>query len=411
MTWEPADNDDDLIRTPPKNWPPDVVGESLAVIGRRGWRLQADFATPLCSLSEADLAHNLAGIRSWITEVGVEWAPHGKTTMSPQLIARQLQAGATGITAATPWQAERLVDWGVERVVLANVCADPGPLARLLRRPVELVTFVDSVESVRLTAAAHALSGRAAPLPVLVEVGMPGGRCGVRDRESGLAVARAVAGTRGLRLAGTATFEGTVTGRGADPVGAVRSLLRVVRELTEALIQAELIDTGADGSVVVSAGGSMYPDLVIDHLRDGWSTPVRLVLRSGCAVIHDHGLYAGSAPSRPDVRPALRVWSRVLSVPEPGWAIIDAGKRDLTVDPPARVLAVHRVAGERTPVSLVIDHHNDQHGYVLFTDEDLRVGDILELGISHPCLTFDRWTHIPVVDDELRVIGAVTTCF
>ncbi|WP_425308865.1 alanine racemase [Ammonicoccus fulvus] len=405
---------DDLIRTPPKNWPPGAVGESPASVGRRGWRLLHDFATPMCSLSDSALTHNLAAIRDWISALGVGWAPHGKTTMSPELIARQLEAGAMGITAATPWQAERLVDWGVDRVVLANVCADPAPLARLLRRQVEVVTFVDSVESVRLTARAQAESGRDR-LPVLIEVGMPGGRCGVRDGEAGLAVARAVADEPGLRLAGTATFEGTVTGRGADPVGAVRSLLRVVRELTEAMIGAELIDPGTDGAVLVSAGGSMYPDLVVDALRDGWSARVRLLLRSGCAVIHDHGLYAESAPARPDVRPALRVWSRVLSVPEPGWAIIYAGKRDLTVDPPARVLAVHRVTGTgtsgRTPVSLVLDHHNDQHGYVRFTDEDLRVGDLLELGISHPCLTFDRWTHIPVVDDELRVIGAVTTCF
>lgn len=410
MTWDSADSIDDVIRTQPKNWPPEAVGESPASVGRRSWRLLSDFATPMCSLSDPVLADNLAAITEWISDLGVEWAPHGKTTMSPELIARQLQAGAWGITAANPWQAERMVDWGVSRIVLANVCADPGPLARLLDRDAEVVTFVDSIESVRLTAAALTESGRANPLPALVEVGMPGGRCGVRDRETGLDVAHAVAREPGLRLAGTATFEGTVTGRGADPVGAVRSLLRVVRELTEAMIDSDLIAPGPDG-VLVSAGGSMYPDLVVDELRDHWSAPVRLLLRSGCVVIHDHGLYAGSAPALPRVRPALRVWSRVLSVPEPGWAIIDAGKRDLTTDPPARVLSVRRAGAERTPVSLVLDHHNDQHGYVRFDDEGLRVGDILELGISHPCLTFDRWTHIPVVDDDLSVVGAVRTVF
>lgn len=255
---------------------------------------------------------------------------------------------------------------------------------------------------------------------------------------TGLDIARAIAREPGLQLIGIAAFEGTVTGRGPAAVEAVRSLLLVVRSLTEALIGLGAGGLGvldaagngvraseaavSEGGLLVSAGGSMYPDLVIETLHSGWSAPVRLLLRSGCAVIHDHGLYAESAPARPDVRPALRVWSRVLSVPEPGWAIIDAGKRDLTAEPPARVLAVHRpgvlVAGAdpgkpvtALPLALVVDHHNDQHGYVRFTTEDLRVGDILELGISHPCLTFDRWTHIPVVDDDLVVVGAVTTCF
>ncbi|HHV22655.1 MAG TPA: hypothetical protein GXZ30_14175 [Propionibacterium sp.] len=98
----------------------------------------------MCSLSEKELAHNASAVARWCAERGVDLAPHGKTTMSPELINRQLAHGAWAITAATPWQAERMVDWGVPRIVLANVCADPGPLAHLLTRDVEVVTFVPS---------------------------------------------------------------------------------------------------------------------------------------------------------------------------------------------------------------------------------------------------------------------------
>jgi D-serine dehydratase len=154
----------------------------------------------------------------------------------------------------------------------------------------------------------------------------------------------------------------------------------------------------------------MYPDLVCAELTRPWPRPVRVVLRSGCYLTHDHQLYAGAAPAHPELVPALRVWSRVLSVPEPGWAILDAGRRDLTVDPPARVLRIHRGDSAR-PVDLRIDHHNDQHGYVAFGAADLRVGDICELGISHPCLTFDRWTHIPLIDDARTVVGVIRTVF
>lgn len=310
------------------------------------------------------------------------------------------------MTAATPWQAERMVDWGARRIVLANVCADPGPLAHLLARTVEVLTFVDSVAGVRLTAAAVPAGAR---LPVLLEVGAPGGRCGVRDVRAGLEVAEEVGRAPTLELVGVAAFEGTVTGRDADTVAAVRAHLEVVWHLAEQLGQREALAPGRP--VLLSAGGSMYPDLVLDVLRADLGRESRIVLRSGCSVIHDHGLYAESARG-PAVRPALRVWSRVLSVPEPGWAIIDAGRRDLTAEPAGRVLSVRRTPDDDPrPVDLAVDHHNDQHGYVGFAAEDLRVGDILELGISHPCLTLDRWTHVPLVDADLRVVGAVRTCF
>lgn len=183
MTWDSPGHPALPIRTLPKNWPADAIGRSTADLASLHWRLLADFATPICSLSAPALAGNLAAISAWIGDLDVSWAPHGKTTMSPELIRRQLEAGAWGITAATPWQADRLIDWGVRRIVLANICADPGPLAWVLRRDATLVTFVDSIESVRLTAVAQRAAGHGARLPVLIEVGMPGGplrrtRCG-----------------------------------------------------------------------------------------------------------------------------------------------------------------------------------------------------------------------------------------
>jgi D-serine deaminase-like pyridoxal phosphate-dependent protein len=39
------------------------------------------------------------------------------------------------------------------------------------------------------------------------------------------------------------------------------------------------------------------------------------------------------------------------------------------------------------------------------------VGDLLEFGISHPCTAFDKWPLVPVLDDEARLTGLVTTVF
>ena len=42
---------------------------------------------------------------------------------------------------------------------------------------------------------------------------------------------------------------------------------------------------------------------------------------------------------------------------------------------------------------------------------ELEPGDEVELGISHPCTTFDKWRWIPVVDDEDRIVDVLRTFF
>jgi len=54
----------------------------------------------------------------------------------------------------------------------------------------------------------------------------------------------------------------------------------------------------------------------------------------------------------------------------------------------------------------------DQHAYMQVpAGADLRVGDMIGLDISHPCLTFDKWRYLAVVDSEYRVIDVVETFF
>ena len=64
----------------------------------------------------------------WCRDRGVELAPHGKTHMAPQLFARQLDAGACGITAATLSQVRTYRAFGVRDVVLANELVDAAGL-------------------------------------------------------------------------------------------------------------------------------------------------------------------------------------------------------------------------------------------------------------------------------------------
>jgi D-serine deaminase-like pyridoxal phosphate-dependent protein len=98
------------------------------------------------------------------------------------------------------------------------------------------------------------------------------------------------------------------------------------------------------------------------------------------------------------------VWARVISRPEPGLALLDAGKRDVGVDEGLPQVQAVRPGGSGDTEELqgaVVVAVNDQHTHVRLTGaaELVQVGDVLRLGVSHPCTTFDKWQLLPVVDD------------
>src|SRR5262245_9307961 len=145
---------------------------------------------------------------------GVQLAPHVKTTMSPEIAARQLAAGAWGLTVANPVQATSLLDVSPRRFVVANEVAD-GPGMRLLSdlpASIDVVLWVDSVAGVdRLDTALER------EVDVLVELGVSGGRAGCRSLPEAMAVASAAASGRHVHLRGVSSFEGVIGSAGRTP--------------------------------------------------------------------------------------------------------------------------------------------------------------------------------------------------
>ena len=173
---------------------------------------------PVCVLRAEALTHNLTAMAGWCRDRGVELAPHGKTHMAPQLFARQLDAGACGITAATLSQVRTYRAFGVRDVVLANELVDGAGLrwlaAELDAHPdFSMVCWVDSVRGVELMTAALTARGRSRPVDVCVEVGMAGGRTGCRGTDAVDEVARAAAASPRLRLVGVAGLRGGARSR------------------------------------------------------------------------------------------------------------------------------------------------------------------------------------------------------
>ena len=405
-----------------KGLPPDADGLTVAELaGQRRNLFTGGFATPVLALSAERLEHNLKLMETYAARHGLAFAPHGKTSMAPQLFQRQIEHGAWGITLAVPHQVRVARAFGTRRVFLANELVDAAALrwiaAELDAAPdFELICYVDSVRGVELMDAALREAGATRPVDVVVELAAgEGARTGVRTETECAAVADAVAGTRTLRLVGVAGYEGEVPKADTERVTAwLRRLVALAADFDKAGRF-----TGLD-EIVVSAGGSAWFDAVAEVFAEipELSLPVLKLLRSGAYVSHDDGHYRkltpfNRVPEEGALEPAFRLWTQVVSRPSAEQAFVNAGKRDAAYDldlPFAQV--IRRDGAERPATGVSVTGLSDQHAWLSTTPEaDLEVGDWVGLGLSHPCTSFDKWQLIPVAEADGTVVDYVRTFF
>ena len=400
-----------------------------------GWDvLQETVSLPVAVLRESRIAHNLRWMQTFIDRYGVKLAPHGKTTMSPALFQRQLAHGAWGITLANAPQVQAAFAHGVRRILMANQLVGKANMAIIAALQAADTTFdfcciVDSVENVDALGAYFAARGQT--LRVLLEYGVVGGRTGVRDDVQEAAVLAAVRRwPASLALVGVELYEGVLREE-AD----IRAFLQRVRRGAQ-----RIADAGgfAPSRPILSGAGSAWYDVVAEEFTVGDAAlQFDVILRPGCYLTHDVGIYRHAEhriqANNPVARemqtsllPALQVWAYVQSVPEPGRAIIALGKRDAAFDAGFPIASLHfrpesgeasaaapaRATPSPAPAEWQITAMLDQHAFMSMPeDADLRVGDMIGFDISHPCLTFDKWRHLLLVDDDYRVTGLVSTFF
>jgi D-serine deaminase-like pyridoxal phosphate-dependent protein len=407
-----------------KGLPPDAEGLTVGELAAQRRNLfTGGFTTPVLTLSAEAVEHNLALMERYSTAHELAFAPHGKTSMSPQLFERQLEHGAWGITAAVPHQVRVYRAFGIQRIFLANELVDAAALRWLAGQlntdpDFRLICYVDSVRGVELMDQALNAAGAARPVEVVVELGAgTGARTGVRTDAECAAVADAVAGTRTLRLIGVAGYEGEVPRADSERVHAwLHRLVSLVADF-----DAAGRFTGAE-EIVLSAGGSAWFDAVADVFAQvpELSRPVLKLLRSGAYVSHDDGHYRrvtpfARVPEEGELHPAFRLWAQVVSRPEPGQAFVNAGKRDAAYDlglPEPQVVRSVRDGSVRAAAGITVTALSDQHAWLKLADGSaLEVGDWVGLGLSHPCTSFEKWQLIPLVEADGTVTDYIRTFF
>jgi D-serine dehydratase len=401
----------------------------LEQIKEQGWNLlSGDLPLPAAVLRYDRMRANSDWMTRFLSANGLQIAPHGKTSMAPQLYAMQHEAGAWAITVATTQQLAVVRHFGFPRAILANqpigrVAIDACLATLTADDDFDLLVLADSVAVVRALSegAARAVDLKRS-LGVLVEVGVAGGRTGARSNGEALEIARLVAQTPGLELRGIECYEGLLS-----DTAAVDALLDAMLSVADAACAENIFKLGVP--VILSAGGSAFYDRVgerLEHVKLG-DRPILKLVRSGCYLTHDSEGYKHHherilRETRLRLPPgqlqaALEVWAYVQSRPEPGKAILTVGKRDISYDLTLpHPLLWFRPGVDRAPTTIPAGHQvqalNDQHCHMLLPeDSPLAVGDMVAFGVNHPCTTFDKWDLLLVVNEKYGVIDAVKTYF
>ena len=394
-----------------------------------GWNLlREDVSLPAAVLYDEALQHNLQWMQQFIEAYGLKLAPHGKTSMTPKLFARQLQHGAWGITVATAQQALVASEHGVDRVLMANQLIGKQNMAivsRMLQTPgFEFFCLVDSAEQVEQVGTFFRRSGQC--LNVLIELGVKGGRAGIRDEAQLASLLDTVSDWEdAIALCGIEVYEGIL---GREDL--IDEFLQYAVSITRKLAAEQRF---ARAPVLLTGAGSQWYDVVASvFAAAGFDNSVEIVLRPGCYLTHDVGVYREAQVNilernpiarqmQSVLRPALRIWAYVQSIPETERAIVALGKRDAAFDAGFPAPALHFRPGDTSPSHAspkptsphwTVTKMMDQHAYLRISEgDDLRVGDMLGFDISHPCLTFDKWRSLLLVNAQYDVIDVLPTYF
>jgi D-serine deaminase-like pyridoxal phosphate-dependent protein len=367
-------------------------------------RIPTDLETPVLLLDLARMERNIVRMQSRMDALGVRFRPHVKTSKCPEVVRRQLAAGAQRITVSTLKEAEQFFGEGIDDILyaVAIVPAKFDHAMRLVRGGLRLTLLADS------TAAAEALSRHgeqnAHRHEVLIEIDTDGHRSGIRsDDPRLLAVAAALRGHGG----GGAHLAGVMTHAGAsyalhDP----KSLEDMAeRERAGCVHAADRLRGAGYDCKIVSVGST--PTALSARSLDGVTE-----VRAGVYVFFDL-VMAGVGVCTPDDI-ALSVLCSVIGHRlDTGWVITDAGwmamSRDRGTQAQARDYgygAVCDVDG-RPIVELAFAEANQEHGVLHWIarehvdlEQRFPVGAQLRILPNHACATAAQFESYTVLSPE-----------
>lgn len=290
---------------------------------------------------------------------GVAWRPHTKCHKSPAIAHQLLQAGATGITCAKLGEAEVMAAAGIRDLLIANMIVGAPKMCRLvaLRRVADPIVCVDHAQHVQELGSTMSAAGLT--LRVLVEVDIGMSRVGVPPGEPARELARQVASTAGLQLAGIMGYEGHLL-----LVPHADEKATMIRAAIERLVATKnLLEDHHLPCPIVSCGGTGSYMVTLD-------CPGITELQAGGVIFMD-AFYRDRCHVE-EFDYALTVLTTVVSRPAEDRAVIDAGRKTMNME-----LALPRVL-DRNDIEVL--NLSAEHGLLRLgpSSHRLRIGELLE---------------------------------
>jgi D-serine deaminase-like pyridoxal phosphate-dependent protein len=324
--------------------------------------------TPLVDLDRME--RNLDRMAAYATDHGLALRPHIKTHKTPWLAAEQIRRGASGVTCATPREAEVMSEVADDVLLAYPAIASKARRVAGLPGSVRLTVALDSARAADDLADAARETGRRAAVFVECDMGMR--RVGVQTAQDAIDLVRRVARRRELEYAGIAFYPGHIR----EPLDRQDEALRTLSQRLEAMLIA-LRQAGFDAPVV--SGGST---------PTAWRTheiPGVTEMRPGTYIYNDRTTAAIGACATDDC--ALTVLATVVSTAVPGQAVVDAGSKSLGREP------LRGTEGEG--FGTLLDHPevivrgmSEEHGLLDLSNTQWRpaVGDRVRVVPNHACI-------------------------
>ena len=323
-------------------------------------------------LVDLDLLHaNIQHTAEVARTADLKLRPHTKTHKTPEIAKLQLQCGAVGVTVAKIGEAEVMADAGIEDIFIAHQIVGSQKIERLvaLARRAKLAVGVDSAEAAAPLSMSFAQQGLR--LPVLLEVDVGLHRCGIPPEEA-LDLARHINTLPGLNLVGLFTYPGQVyAARNENEVAGIaaheaRTMGQIARQIAPI---ANITDRISGGST---------PTAAHYHTECGLTE-----IRPGTYVFNDR-----TQIDRWAARPAacaLTILATVVSTPEPGRAVLDAGSKALSSDPAPESPGCGMLKEDNNALLVKL---NEEHGFLDLSQADLKlhIGDKVEIIPNHACV-------------------------
>jgi D-serine deaminase-like pyridoxal phosphate-dependent protein len=345
---------------------------------------KVELETPALIVDQERLVGNIRNMQETADSAGVLLRPHTKTHNCPELAKLQLETGATGITVQDLSHAEDMSSAGITDILIANEVVDPAKIERLVKLQEKATVKVAVDDLMNAEQIAKTAASQEKIVPVLVDVDVGAGRCGVPfDKVPKLA--KKISQLKGVRFDGLMGYEGQFYAK-------LRNINRQRREkLTKQLIArlvrtAKLIAKSGLDVPIVSCGTT--PTASAAARVEGVTE-----IQPGNYVFYD--LMQVEMGVATEEQCAQHVLSTVMSTPNPRRFVVDAGVTTFAHDQ-ARFPKILNVPSA-TPTEM-----NQEHLIIRINPKvmHVHVGDKIEFLPYHACPTTNLFDQIYLTKEE-----------